>query len=619
VGGRGAVAIPLIVAVVVFFVPEATANQYWVRQIALIATFGLVAGGLNLSFGYAGELQFGQLFMFATGAYIAAAVGTRLTSEIIPLMLIGGVVASVIGVLVVIPALRVGGWALAIASFYLVVALPSFVQLLQKYTGGPDGIATPVPKLFGTDLSTTGLYHVVIVATIAWFAAYRNLVRSRYGVVFRILKQSPELAASLGYSPRRLKALAYGLGAFPAGMAGVLYGFLSQYVVPDMFTLSVMVGILAAVVFGGAQSVYGAFFGAALLQLGPMGSLSFQKYALVAYGAFLIIAGIVFRRGVAGIGLALGRRVANALAGSQVAPMSIATAGAAPDAQEAAPALTAPAGSILQIEGVAKSYAGVQALRGVSLTAQPGEITALIGSNGSGKTTMLNVICGYARNEQGSVSYGDAKLNGLAPQQVAAHRVGRTFQTPNIPVDVSVLDVVASGRFATDRCGILATVLRLPRFWKVRREDREAAYAALDLVGLRPFAEEPAASQPLGTRRLVEVARMLCGGASLLLLDEPASGLSESEVERLGAVLERAAEAGATVVLIEHNFGFVTSVSTTAHVLHFGELLASGPARTIGNDPSVIESYLGAAAPARPADVEEPIHLTTASREVTDA
>ncbi len=604
-GGRGALWVPVAFAVLLILYPVlGGGTEYWIRQIALIAVFALVVSGFNLSFGYAGELQFGQLFMLALGADLAAALSTRLTFEIIPLMLIGGAAAVVVGLLLVIPALRVGGWALAIASFYIVVALPSIVRLLEEFTGGGDGIALPIPTLFGNQLDDTGVYYVTMALLVVWFIVYRNLVRSRYGVIFRTLKQSPVLASSLGYSPRRLKVMAYAYGAFPAGAAGVLYAFLSQYIVPEMFTLHAMIGIIAAAVFGGVYSVYGAFFGAALLQLGPLSSASFQTYASVAFGVFLIVAGIAFRRGIAGIGTSIMDRVAVRVSGGRPdVSRSIATAplrgtedsGRATHESSSTPAVDEHRrnGHPLEVRGVSKAFAGVQALQDVAISAPPGEVTALIGSNGSGKTTLLNVICGYVDNDAGEVLYGGANLAGLAPHEVARHGVGRTFQTPNLPSSMTVLDAVAAGRFRGDHIGVWTSVLRLPRQRRAQRADRKAALAALDLVGLRHLAEDDAASQPLGTRRLIEVARMLCGDSGLLLLDEPASGLSESEVRTLGDVITAAARNGATVVLIEHNFEFVTSISDTAFVLHLGELVATGEAATIGDDPAVVESYLG--------------------------
>lgn len=606
-GGPVALVVPLAIAALLILLPFWDNDPYWIRQISLIAVLALVVSGVNLSFGYAGEIQFGQVFMFAFGTYVTMILATRVWNEVIPLVLIGGLAAALVGAVIAPPALRIGGWSLALASFFLVITIPDLVAIFSKYTGGLEGlIGIPSPNIAGKALSTNGLYEVTIIVTIIWFAVYRNLVTSRYGVVFRILRQSPVLAGSLGFSPGSLKLMAYTAGAFPAGMAGCLFGYISLIVDPSYFGLSLAIGIVAASLLGGIESVYGVFIASAILQLGPQSSLSFAQYAPVAYGAFLIIAAVVFRQGLGGLGKKLALRLNRVLVGDAEAAHTIAAGSLSAHVGEHADAEVAElrherhgislgdlGGHVLRAESVSKSFGGVHALSGVSLMAEPGRVTALIGANGSGKTTMLNLICGYATPDNGTITFGDTALGGLAPHRIARVGVGRTFQTPSVPRGVSVLDVVASGRFNLDRCGLVASILRMPKYWRSRRTDRREALVLLELVGLTSLADQDASSLSLGNRRLVEVARALCGRPGLLLLDEPASGLSTEETERLGQVITAAARAGAAVILIEHNFSFVTSVSDSAHVLELGKLIASGTPATIAKDPLVIESFLG--------------------------
>jgi branched-chain amino acid transport system permease protein len=575
-------------------------NAYWLNQLSQIAILALVVSGVNLSFGYAGELQFSQVFMFALGAYVSGIVAVHGFAEIIPLLALGGAAAMLAGVIVAVPALRIGGWSLAMASFFLVITTPDIIQIFARYTGGVNGlIGIPNAALAGTALGSQGLYEVTIAAAVLWFACYRNLVTSRYGTLFRILRESPVQASSLGYAPSRLKLLAYALGALPAGMAGVLFGFVSEFIQPSSFDLTLAIGVVAASVLGGIESVYGAVVGAAILQLGPQGSLSFQTYAPVVYGLFLVVAAIVFRRGLGGIARDAARRASRALAGGRdPVPVGARIQDAAAAARSAV--LREHPGKPLAVRGISKAFGGVAALSDVTISALPGEVTAIIGSNGSGKTTLLNVICGYARADSGSVEFGEQRLSGRAPHQIATSGVGRTFQSPSVPRGVSTLEVVASGRFHVERCGVVASVLRLPRYWAVRRRDRREALASLELVGLAEVAGQEASQLSLGTRRLVEVARAMCAQPAAILLDEPASGLSSAEVDRLGTVLRGMADRGTTVVLIEHNFEFITTVADTAHVLHAGRLIASGPARTIGEDRAVTESYLGSSKPRMP-------------------
>ena len=608
VGGRYALVIPIVLGILLILFPMFDNDQYWIRELSLIAVLALVVSGVNLSFGYAGEIQFGQVFMFALGTYLTMILAGRLWDEIIPLVLIGGLAAALVGVVVAIPATRIGGWSLALTSFFLVITIPDLVAILQKYTGGLNGLVNiPAPNMLGKAMSTNGLYEVAIVVTLLWFAVYRNLVTSRYGVVFRILRQSPVLANSLGFSTRSLKLMAYSLGAFPAGMAGCLFGFISLVVTPSSFDLNLAIGIVAGSLLGGVESVYGVFIAAAALQLGPESSLSFAQYAPVVYGVFLLVAAILFRNGLGGLGKLVALRLSRRIVGEADAPDTLMTGSlsahlsgedSAPDGSTATSSgreLPALDGKRLAISDVAKRFGGLKALDGVSLVAEPGIVTALIGANGSGKTTMLNLICGYSKPNEGSITFGDVELAGVAPHEVARRGVGRTFQTPSVPRGVSVLDVVASGRFMVDKTSIASSILRLPHYRRARRADREQAMALLELVGLAHLANQEASSLSLGTRRLVEVARAISADPGLLLLDEPASGLSEEEVVRLGEVITAAAGAGATVVLIEHNFGFVSSVSNHAHVLEFGKLICSGAPTEIARDPKVIESFLGQA------------------------
>ena len=255
--------------------------------------------------------------------------------------------------------------------------------------------------------------------------------------------------------------------------------------------------------------------------------------------------------------------------------------------------LGAVVGKRVAVQNISKSFGGVAALNDVSLTAEPGQVTALIGSNGSGKTTLLNVICGYLDADTGSVELDDRRTNGLHPHQVSRLGVGRTFQTPTIPRGVSVRDVVASGRYASDHIGFLASILRLPRYRRAQRKDRAEAMEFLRLAGIDQLADQEAASLPLGSRRLVEVARTLCAEPGVVLLDEPASGLNDEEVLHLADLIGAMAAAGATVIVIEHNFRFITSVAGVVHVLHLGSVIASGSPDEIARNKDVIASYLG--------------------------
>ncbi len=308
--GKWGIAWPMLIAVAALLAPWAV-NQFWIGQILLIATYSLIVSGLVLSFGYAGELQFAQIAMFAVGAYLSGILAVHGINDILLLCLVAGLAASLVGLGLSAIALRLGGWGLGMSSFFLVLIVPDAVTVLSRWTGGYYGLsAIPYPRLLGLQLGNRGIYLFAIAALICWIAFNRNVVLSRYGGIFRMVRESPILAGTVGVSPRRVKIIAYALGAFPAGVAGTIYAFTYQYVASSTFSLDASIAILAAAILGGSESLYGAVVGATLLQLGPFGLNSFQQYSVLIYGAFLVFVAIVLRSGLSGIGTTLCRRAA---------------------------------------------------------------------------------------------------------------------------------------------------------------------------------------------------------------------------------------------------------------------------------------------------------------------
>lgn len=622
--GKWGIAWPLLIAVAALAAPWMV-NQFWVGQILLIATYSLIVSGLVLSFGYAGELQFAQIAMFAVGAYLSGILAVHGITDILLLCLIAGLAAGLVGLGLSAIALRLGGWGLGMSSFFLVLIVPDAVTVLSRWTGGYYGLsAIPYPRLLGLQLGNRGIYLFAIAALICWIAFNRNVVLSRYGGIFRMVRESPILAGTVGVSPRRVKIIAYALGAFPAGVAGTIYAFTYQYVASSTFSLDASIAIVAAAILGGSESLYGAVVGATLLQLGPFGLNSFQQYSVLIYGAFLVFVAIVLRSGLSGIGTTLCRRAARWIRPAPApasAPVLVTASGlvldtvadpSPPTAPAATAASTGHAGAEeadlttpeasaphvlaerpLFVDGVSKAFGGVRALDDVDLTAPAGAITALVGANGSGKTTLLNVISGVIVPDAGSVRLGDAALPLGSPHRIARLGVARTFQTPSIPRGMTTWQVAASGRVGAARVGLLSSGFRLPAARRAHAEDVESAEAALALVGLTDVAQAQAASLPLGSRRLLEVARGICSGASLFLLDEPASGLAPHELDRLAAVLRALRDRGIAVLVVEHNFRFLSDIAQTVYVLHLGAVLARGEPSAIAQNDEVAASYLG--------------------------
>ncbi|RAY11920.1 branched-chain amino acid ABC transporter substrate-binding protein [Actinomadura craniellae] len=584
---------PAIAAfVLVALLPLFGLAGHWQQQLALIAIYTLICSGLNLSFGYAGELALGQVAVFASGAYISAILYQHGFTDILGGFAVAVCLAAVTGLLTGIPGLRLSRWALALVSFFYVLLVPELLKLFESETGGTAGLAGILaPTFFGWPLGTTGFYVVAVVVTLLWMLLQRNLIVSRFGQFLRILSASPTLTESLGGSVYRLRVQAYVIGALPAGLAGVLYTYLTGFVSPEAFTLHLLIALLAATVVGGAASVWGAPVGAAILVLGPLQLKSFEEYSTLAYGVFLVVIGTAFSGGLAGLARKLRDRVL-----PRPGPQG------AGDGESAAD-LSIP-GTRMVVAGVEKSFAGLRALSGVDLTVEPGTIAAIIGPNGAGKTTLLNLVSGLLPADTGRVELAGRELTGLRAHQVSRLGVGRTFQTPVDLGSMSVLEVVESGRFRKGNLGSLSAILRLPKYHRVREADRKAAVAALSFAGLEHAAAQDAASLPLGTRRLLEVVRSVAGEPSVLLLDEPAAGLDDSELRELGMLMRRIRDAGGTVVLVEHNVPFVMDVADQVFAMELGRVIAAGPPEVVRRDQRVIDSYLGRRGRREPADHE---------------
>jgi branched-chain amino acid transport system permease protein len=582
--------IPLVVGLVVLALPYLGTGPAVLRIIVSISLLSLIVVGLNTSFGFAGELALAQSVMYAVGAYVTgyfAVQGLDLSVNLVLAIF----AAAIVGLVTGIPGTRVASWSLAMLTFFLVLLIPDITQLLPQFTGGAAGLSgIPLPTLFGQDLGDSGYYTLVVIITIIVFALFRNFLFSRRGRALLIMKNSPVLAQSIGISVSRTKLSAYVLGALPAGIAGCLFAYQDGYVSSVSFGFSAAVAILAASILGGSASVYGAVLGAAIMTIGPLQSTVFQDYSLLVLGAILVLGGLFLRGGVAGLLTQLIRR---RVIGDDLLPDVVAAAaggvGELPRVE----------GARLRIAAVSKSFGGNRALTEVSLEATPGRVVGLIGPNGSGKTTLLNIVSGFLRPTSGSVELGDRHLSRLSPNRVALTGVSRTFQTPQIPKGMSVVEVVSSARINRQRVSIAETMLRLPRYWRRVREDRAEALRILAQLGIVELADREASDLALGTTRLVEVARALAGSPSLVLLDEPASGLDENEVQVLAELIRRLGASGTTVILVEHNFEMVMSVVDEVHVLHLGKVIASGAPDTVRNDPQVVESYLGAAARER--------------------
>jgi branched-chain amino acid transport system ATP-binding protein len=249
--------------------------------------------------------------------------------------------------------------------------------------------------------------------------------------------------------------------------------------------------------------------------------------------------------------------------------------------------------ALLSVEGITRRFGGLEALNDVTFNLHEGQIKALIGPNGAGKTTLFNLVSAVDRPTEGHIWFGEHDLGRLQSFQAARLGIGRTFQHSKLFDDMDVLDNVKVGRHAKGKAGLVSSSLTLPRQRREERAFAEAALEALHRVGMADRAAELAANLPLGERHLVEIARALAGEPAVLLLDEPAAGLNNDETDRLAGCIRRIRDEGVTVILVEHDMGFVMTLCDEIVVLDYGRKIAEGPPLMIQNDESVIRAYLG--------------------------
>jgi branched-chain amino acid transport system ATP-binding protein len=250
-----------------------------------------------------------------------------------------------------------------------------------------------------------------------------------------------------------------------------------------------------------------------------------------------------------------------------------------------------PKDAALTVTDLVVRFGGVTALAGVSLTVPRGEVCGLIGPNGAGKTTLFDCVSRLTRPRSGRIELGGRDLLALPPHRVAELGVARTFQHLGLVPSLSVRDNVMLGAQRAGT-GFLASALRLPGVRAKERRLRERADAVLDRLALAGIAGRPAAGLPYGTLKRIELARALAAEPELLMLDEPASGLSHEEVDELAGVIEDVST-DMTVLLVEHHMGMVMRLSDTVVVLDFGKVVATGPPAQVREDPAVLAAYLG--------------------------
>ncbi len=567
----GTLAFAALTAIAVALVVLVPMQNYTVHILVQTATFSIAVFGLTVVLGLCGQINLAQAAFFGFGAYAVGLGTTDLHMNFWLAFAMGAGIALVMGAVLGMTTLRLGGHYLAMVT----ISFQQIVTLIMvnwiPVTHGPDGVGRiQRPDMFQSSQAFLGLcvFAMALIGYLVWHLPQTPLGRSMRAV------RDNELAAGVaGINVYKVKVAAFALSALLGGIGGGLFAGGFAYVSPDQFSFAESIVFITMTLLGGVASPVGALIGTGLLIVLPE-SLRFLKSVpglyLAIYGLSIILIIRYMPDGIWGFVQIRVRR--------WLAPP--------PFTQAPAALMLAPNNGdgpmALEVTHLRKYFGGVKAVDDLSFSVRPGEVHALIGPNGSGKTTTLNVLSGIYTASTGQVLLGGRDVTTLAPHARTAAGLGRTFQNIRLFRSMTALENVIIGAEHPGNqieAGHAALV--------------ERARAALDFVGLEGRAHELVTGFSYGHQRLIEIARALAGNPTLLLLDEPAAGLNSTEKVGLQALLKRIAAKGLTILIIDHDMTLVTEVAARITVLNFGRLIADGLAADVLRHPDVIAAYLG--------------------------
>lgn len=572
-----------VAAVAAGFVNQGTV-QMWCFLIINI----MLAQSINLLTGIAGQISLGHAGFLAIGSYVAAILlkdyGVPFPLAILFTMIVSGMV----GYLLAIPSGRVKEFYLAMMSLAFGLIVYELLREWRGITGGVMGTrGIPSPNLntlemFGWQVTMEWYFRIMLLSLLVLMFMLRNFVKSHYGRAFYAIHVSELAASSLGISQGGTKRFAYMLSGAIAGVAAGFYAYMVGYLTPESFTLMRSVEILVMAIVGGLGSLIGPILGATLFTYLPQQLQAFNDYQFIVYGLILVFSFILLPRGIAGL---LGTHTRYSKHDQLSANIS--------QSDTLLTRKNVDSGALVEVQSVVMEFSGLRALDDVSLQVFPGTITGLVGPNGSGKSTLVNVISGIYKPSAGAVRFKGQTVSGWPTHKVASLGVTRTFQDPRNVPSLTVRENILMGAHRLYKHSAFAASINSRAAEREETKFLGRVHALMLEADLLQHADDAVGSLPYGIQRLVEVARALASDPELLMLDEPAAGLSEQESERLIAMIRLAKDHGVGIILIDHHMDFLEQLVDEVITFDAGHEIYRGDMAGMRADLAVVEAYLG--------------------------